>query len=141
MHIAWSLSLNSTDNNITTPIYPSLYIAYSKDTGSCDCQALSIRDNIYESEEGEEDYGFVFPVVESDHSMGFIFKGIYGFPATKKNLAGDGLNLTYACSAEKDAQDDYFSLNQVTEWMFVKENQTFIGHVGNYTRFSIRVRI
>jgi len=93
--------------------------------------------------------------VDTEFSLGVIFRGIFEYPATKKNKAADGLNLTHACNAKnstghenttdsdqyllEEEEFNYFSLSEIEEWDFVSENKTFIGRVGNFTRYSIRV--
>ena len=149
LHIAWGFPDLPNE-------YPSLFIAHSS-TDQCDCRSL-FRDS-YSEEEVEGDTGKDLPLVEAEFSLGVIFRGIFEYPATKKKLAAEGLNLTHACNAENGTEHDnstdsdeyladlsepefnYFSFSEVEEWEFFVGNNTFVGRVGNFTRYSIRVSL
>ncbi len=104
-----------------------------------------------ESEEESELYEDIGLLGEElDYSIAVIFRGIYEYPATDKKLAAKALNLTYACNEDynmkhgynkNDTEYNYFHFSEVDEWVFAKQNQTLIGRVGNFTRYSFRVSI
>lgn len=137
MHIAWSMVS-----------YPTLYAAYTPGTGSCRCNASTYNTTHPINQNGSN---FTIPGLYSDFSVVVVFKGLFEFNATSKNLAAEGLNLTVACNptvCADNASCNYLSLNDDRlTWEFHPENETFIGTynlLGNYiyknqTRFSIKV--